>query len=133
TDSPRSRPSSSSRATRALSASSAAVLMAYSKMFVSTNRTTRVDLVPSEAAGRPEPPDRGQDLLLKVLAPIEVGPVLRQTREVFPHQRADRGVLLGGFDAPPTVHMCGKGHGDVLHIFTVSRRVRPEANDANER
>src|SRR6266480_316126 len=80
-----------------------------------------MDRVAGQPIAGAEAANRGQHLVLKLLALLAVGLLVPEAAEELPHQRADRAVPLRGLDARTAVDLFGHGYCDVLHSFTVSQ------------
>ena len=91
---------STSRAVAALRDSAGAVLTAYSRTFVSTNRTAPVRSLSAHPSGRPEAGDGREHFVLQLLVARKFAALARRGEpdEKLPHDRAHRRVALGGLD-----------------------------------
>ena len=78
------------------------------RMLVSAKRTAPVDFTAPEAVAGSEAPDRGQHFVLQTLAPLEIRFAVPEPHQELTHERAERGVPLGGLDAGPAIDEVGQ-------------------------
>ncbi len=94
--------------------------MAYSKTFVSTNRTV-VDLISRQAVRRLEALDLPLDATLLRFQPCELGVSGGEGAQVGRDHATDGSALLRGADTSGAVDVVRNGDGDIPHSGTLTQ------------